>query len=163
MKNIKVFYLKIFSFLEVKFSIYLNRRVFVMSHQIHSHINTHMNIAKVSELYMPDVSFGRLGHKSDPDINFQKSRMELNNYRRPKYKKLHYSDYVETFYRGPTALASHYDNMPIQIYCKVYHQKMEKKNIKNFWKFSYFCSKYRLWVLVRTASSIYVFLAKSEK
>ena len=30
MKNIAVFYLKIFSFLEVKFSIYLNRRVFVM-------------------------------------------------------------------------------------------------------------------------------------
>ena len=31
MKNIRVFYLKIFSFLELKFSIYLNRRVFVMS------------------------------------------------------------------------------------------------------------------------------------
>ena len=30
MKNIRVFYLKIFSFLEVKFSIYLNRRAFVM-------------------------------------------------------------------------------------------------------------------------------------
>ena len=31
MKNIRVFYLKIFSFLEVKFSIYLNRRVSVMN------------------------------------------------------------------------------------------------------------------------------------
>ena len=30
MKNISVFHLKIFSFLEVKFTIYLNRRVFVM-------------------------------------------------------------------------------------------------------------------------------------
>ena len=30
MNNIRVFYLKIFVFLEVKFSIYLNRRVFVM-------------------------------------------------------------------------------------------------------------------------------------
>ena len=30
MKNIRVFYLKIFQFLELKFSIYLNRRVFVM-------------------------------------------------------------------------------------------------------------------------------------
>ena len=30
MKNIRVFYLKIFQFLEVKVSIYLNRRVFVM-------------------------------------------------------------------------------------------------------------------------------------
>ena len=33
MKNIKDFYMKIFSFLEVKFSIYLNRRVFVMRHR----------------------------------------------------------------------------------------------------------------------------------
>ena len=32
MKNIRVFYLKIFSFLEVKCSIYLNRCVFVMLH-----------------------------------------------------------------------------------------------------------------------------------
>ena len=30
MKNIKVFYLKFFEFSEMKFSIYLNRRVFVM-------------------------------------------------------------------------------------------------------------------------------------
>ena len=30
MKNIRVFYLIFFQFLEVKFSIYLNRRVFVM-------------------------------------------------------------------------------------------------------------------------------------
>ena len=30
MKNIKFFYLKIFIFLMVKFSLYLNRRVFVM-------------------------------------------------------------------------------------------------------------------------------------
>ena len=29
MKNIRVFYLNIFQFLEVKFTIYLNRRVFV--------------------------------------------------------------------------------------------------------------------------------------
>ena len=30
MKNIRVLYLKIFSFLEVKFSVYLNRHSFVM-------------------------------------------------------------------------------------------------------------------------------------
>ena len=30
MKNIRIFYLEIFPFLVVKFSIYLNRRVFVM-------------------------------------------------------------------------------------------------------------------------------------
>ena len=33
MKKVIVFYLKIFSFFEVKFSMYLNRRVFVMSHK----------------------------------------------------------------------------------------------------------------------------------
>ena len=31
MKNIRIFYLEIFPFLVVKFSIYLNRRVFVMA------------------------------------------------------------------------------------------------------------------------------------
>ena len=31
MKNIRFFYLKNFVFLEVKFSIYLNRRVFIMT------------------------------------------------------------------------------------------------------------------------------------
>ena len=31
MKNIRIFYLKIFFVLVVKFSVYLNRRVFVMS------------------------------------------------------------------------------------------------------------------------------------
>ena len=31
MKNIRIFYLEIFPFLVVKFSIYLNRRVFVMT------------------------------------------------------------------------------------------------------------------------------------
>ena len=34
MKNITVFYLKIFNFLEEKFSLYLNRRVFVMGLEI---------------------------------------------------------------------------------------------------------------------------------
>ena len=32
MKNIRIFYLKIFIILMVKFSIYLNRRIFVMMH-----------------------------------------------------------------------------------------------------------------------------------
>ena len=31
MKNIRIFYLKIFTFLVVKFSVYLNRHVFVMT------------------------------------------------------------------------------------------------------------------------------------
>ena len=39
MKNITVFYLKFFSFLDVKFSIYLNRRVFVMDSNADNQIN----------------------------------------------------------------------------------------------------------------------------
>ena len=31
MKNVRIFYLKMFLFLVIKFSIYLNRRVFVMA------------------------------------------------------------------------------------------------------------------------------------
>ena len=34
MKKIRIFYLKIFIFLVVKFSIYLNRRVFVMQQEV---------------------------------------------------------------------------------------------------------------------------------
>ena len=47
---------------------------------------------------------------------------------------------------------THYENMPIQIYWKFQHQTNENFQIKKFWYFSYFCSKHRLWVLVRTAS-----------
>ena len=43
MKNIRVFVSENFQFLEVKFSIYLNRRVFVMPlTYIHTYIHTHM-------------------------------------------------------------------------------------------------------------------------
>ena len=44
--------------------------------------------------------------------------------------------------------------MPIQIYWKFYLKKNENFQIKKFWYFSYFCSKHRLWVLVRTASPL---------
>ena len=46
MKNIKVFILNIFSFLEVKFSIYLNRRVFVM---LYGHLNVSLGIMHVCD------------------------------------------------------------------------------------------------------------------
>ena len=47
---------------------------------------------------------------------------------------------------------SHYENTPIQIYRKFHLQKTEKFRQK-LWYFSDFCSKHRLWVLVRTASA----------
>ena len=46
----------------------------------------------------------------------------------------------------------HYENMPIQIYGKFYRQKLKIFRLKTLIFFSYFCSKHRLWVLVRTAS-----------
>ena len=47
--------------------------------------------------------------------------------------------------------ASHCENTPIEIYRK-FHLKNWKFLDKKLWYFSYFCSKHRLLVLVRTAS-----------
>ena len=44
------FYLKIFSFLEVKFSIYLNRRVFVMKCMCRSHLTDSFSLQNVIQL-----------------------------------------------------------------------------------------------------------------
>ena len=52
-----------------------------------------------------------------------------------------------------SARRQHYENKPIQIYWKFYHQKMKIFRKKIGFFFSYFCSKHRLWVLVRTASA----------
>ena len=48
---------------------------------------------------------------------------------------------------------SHYENKPIQIYNENLPPNNENFQIKKFWYFSYFYSKHRLWVLVRTALS----------
>ena len=53
----------------------------------------------------------------------------------------------------------HYENTPIQIYRKSHLQKLKNFRQKKMIFFSYFCSKHRLWVLVRTA---YV-LSKNKK
>ena len=46
----------------------------------------------------------------------------------------------------------HYENKPIQICWEFYHKKKKKEKIQTkILIFSYFCSKHRLWVLVRTA------------
>ena len=49
------------------------------------------------------------------------------------------------------AKINHYENTPIQIYWKIYKQT-KKIQIRNSDIFSYFFSKHRLWVPVRTAS-----------
>ena len=53
MKNIRVFHLKFFQILELKFSIYLNRRVFVMKRQNLRH-NKFVQVAYMTlgSLYM---------------------------------------------------------------------------------------------------------------
>ena len=62
-----------------------------------------------------------------------------------QYIYIVYIHYIELLFDN------HYENMPIQIYWKFYHKKKMKIFSKKFWYFSYFCSKHRLWVLVRTA------------
>ena len=47
----------------------------------------------------------------------------------------------------------HYENTPIQIYGKFHLQINLKISAKKLLYFSYFCSKHRLWVLVRIASA----------
>ena len=47
----------------------------------------------------------------------------------------------------------HYENTPIQIYRKFHLQKLKNFRQKTLIFFLYFCSKHRLRVLVRTASS----------
>ena len=47
----------------------------------------------------------------------------------------------------------HYENTPIQIYWKFYHQKKWKFSDKNSDNFHISAQKHRLWVLVRTASA----------
>ena len=50
MKNIRIFYLKIFPFLVVKFSIYLNRRVFVMTVSIRNRTFTIYEMERLTML-----------------------------------------------------------------------------------------------------------------
>ena len=50
-------------------------------------------------------------------------------------------------------LNTHYENMSIQIYWKFPHLKMNIFRKNNYIYISYFCSKHRLLVLVRTASA----------
>ena len=80
-------------------------------------------------------------------LNYRKLRIKWNSLNlipvRDHSPSLHSRD------NRPT----HYGNTPIQIYWKLYNQKRENFSIKKSDIVSFFCSKYRLWVLVRTASA----------
>ena len=56
---------------------------------------------------------------------------------------------------APRTERLHYENTPIQIHRKFYHENTENVQIKNSDTciFCIFCSKHRLWGLVRTASA----------
>ena len=96
----------------VKFSVYLNRRVFVMGliDKMHCLTRSYITDAFVTNVALP-------------------IRQVVFEYR-----------------------SEHYENMPIQIYRKFHLKKKLKIFDKKLSYFSYFCSKHRLWVLVRTAS-----------
>ena len=57
MTNIRVFYLKFFQFLEVKFSIYLNMRVFVMFVSKGNLFDDYSYVAFDLSLFVPHLSF----------------------------------------------------------------------------------------------------------
>ena len=59
---------------------------------------------------------------------------------------------VVFFENGVLLIICNSENMPIQIYWKFYHQKTKISDKKNLIYFFNFCSKHKLWVLVRTAS-----------
>ena len=54
MKNIRVFLSEIFQFLEMKFSIYLNRRVFVMTTKLDHTNSAHKNVYRIRQ---PIINF----------------------------------------------------------------------------------------------------------
>ena len=60
---------------------------------------------------------------------------------------------LNTYARAASKVAKHYENTPIQMYWKFHHQTNWTFSDKKSDVFSYFCSKYRLLVLVRTASA----------
>ena len=64
------------------------------------------------------------------------------------------------FHLNITSSQVHYGNTHIQIYLKLYHQKCKFSDKKSD-IFHIFAQKHRLWVLVRTASSM--FLSRNKK
>ena len=102
-----------FQFLVVKFSIYLNRRVFVM-----------------------DDTVSILSILTDWPVS-QQENMSFKNKTESKIPV----GKIETIMK--TRLFKYIENITA---------KNWKFSDKKLWYFSYFCSKHRLWVLVRTAS-----------
>ena len=79
MKNIGDFYLKIFSFLEVKFSIYLNRRVFVMHTKWLQYLCILLNIySRLSLSRIPRDSLKYFEITVHQHIRFAEFRKKMN-------------------------------------------------------------------------------------
>ena len=140
--KISDFLSKNFHFLVVKFSLYLNRLVFVMQSNHLKYTILSIITVNLSELYIwtnSDIKEGKNTLETDKQIGtWSYIRIEPN--------------LCSVYINSPWPLATiHDENMPLQIYWK-FTTKKWKFSDKKFWYFSCFCSKHRLWVLVRTAS-----------
>ena len=166
MKKIPEYLYENFQFLVVKFSIYLNRRIFVMYTKKYREeswgtLATCKNcwwysftfceescailVSSYQHLTSTSVFILYIINENIIDDWNQRQPSLLNN--RSHHQRTHSMHYS----LGPRQ-TKHYGNTPIQIYLKFHHQKLKIFREK-FWYFSYFCSKHRLWVLVRTASA----------
>ena len=109
MKNIGNFLSENFHVLVVKFPIYLNRRVFVMHHW------AHFGYLKIQRFCM---GITKTLIRLRICVGWFESSLDA-----------HARSYG--FSRCGSTGACHYENMPIQIYRKFYHQKMKNFQLKN--------------------------------
>ena len=145
----------------MKFSLYLNRRVFVM-------FGGTFSLARLSPpLYIVKDGIGVWKYKWS-----ENSRILYDIYTMMMHLCPACSVYIDLFFgfvlcavlrpsqaNGVMSRAvsipnhTHYENMPIQIYWKFYLliKKIFRQKNSDFF-FSYFCSKHILWVIVRIAS-----------
>ena len=79
MKNIRIFYLEIFPFLVVKFSIYLNRRVFVMISKYKSVIYKNMHEQSLHEKY-PNLDHFKFSKNVIPPSYINKIQLLYDKY-----------------------------------------------------------------------------------
>ena len=83
MKNIRVFYLKKFSFLEVKLSIYLNRRVFVMQFSASQVVD----INSLTEWHTVQIQISWLQKPTDLDLHCLQ-RQDISGFSRTRVKEI---------------------------------------------------------------------------
>ena len=151
MKNIGDFYLKIFSFLEIKFSIYLNRRVFVMVFVFEfgyptyeasdNNVDTHMYVAafkfSLAKLYILVGCFEYESRNS--------SGVQITLSPTVTIYKIWVSVFEEAGANYITKARPYITKTRLFKYTENFTSKNWKFSDKKLWYFSYFCPKHRLW------------------